>query len=51
MVKHSFYIQLFIQFSFQLAHAENPNDISLMEVLAHIRTQRHGLIQTPEQLR
>lgn len=34
-----------------LAHTDNPNDISLTEVLAHIRTQRHGLIQTPEQLR
>lgn len=36
---------------FQLANTDNPNDISLFEVLAHIRTQRHGLIQTPEQLR
>ncbi|CAF1201254.1 unnamed protein product [Adineta steineri] len=34
-----------------LAHTDNPNDISLIEVLAHIRTQRHGLIQTAEQLR
>jgi len=36
---------------FQLAHTDNPNDISLIEILAHIRTQRHGLIQTAEQLR
>ncbi|CAF1092986.1 unnamed protein product [Adineta ricciae] len=34
-----------------IAHSDNPNDISLVEVLAHIRTQRHGLIQTAEQLR
>ncbi|UJR07765.1 hypothetical protein I4U23_012048 [Adineta vaga] len=34
-----------------LANTDNLNDISLTEVLAHIRTQRHGLIQTPEQLR
>ena len=37
--------------SFQLAHIQNPGDISLVDVLAHIRTQRSGLIQTPEQLR
>ncbi|CAF3844938.1 unnamed protein product [Rotaria magnacalcarata] len=35
----------------KLAHTENPEKISLIEVLAHIRTQRHGLIQTAEQLR
>ena len=40
-----------IEISFQIAYSDNPNDISLVEVLAHIRTQRHGLIQTAEQLR
>ncbi|CAF3534909.1 unnamed protein product [Rotaria socialis] len=34
-----------------LAHTDNPENVSLIEVLEHIRTQRHGLIQTPEQLR
>ncbi|CAF2946591.1 unnamed protein product [Rotaria sp. Silwood2] len=34
-----------------LAHTQKPDDISLIDVLAHIRTQRHGLIQTVEQLR
>ncbi|CAF0944826.1 unnamed protein product [Rotaria sordida] len=34
-----------------LAHAQKPDDVSLIDVLAHIRTQRHGLIQTVEQLR
>lgn len=37
--------------SLQLAHTNDSNGISLFEVLAHIRTQRNGLIQTPEQLR
>ncbi|CAF4693516.1 unnamed protein product, partial [Rotaria sp. Silwood1] len=34
-----------------LAHTDKPDDVSLIDVLAHIRTQRHGLIQTVEQLR
>ncbi|CAF1008494.1 unnamed protein product, partial [Didymodactylos carnosus] len=34
-----------------LAHTDNPEEISLIEVLAQIRLQRHGLIQTNEQLR
>ncbi len=38
-------------FIFQLAHTENVGSISLIDILAHIRTQRHGLIQTAEQLR
>ena len=36
---------------FQLAHTTNPSEISLIDILAHIRTQRPGLIQTAEQLR
>ncbi|CAF1464633.1 unnamed protein product [Adineta ricciae] len=34
-----------------LAHTENPGDISLIDILSHIRSQRAGLIQTAEQLR
>ncbi|CAF4303089.1 unnamed protein product [Rotaria socialis] len=34
-----------------LPHTQTPSDVSLMDVLAHIRMQRYGLIQTPEQLR
>ncbi|CAF1432446.1 unnamed protein product [Adineta steineri] len=34
-----------------LAHTQNPGDVSLVDILAHIRTQRGGLIQTAEQLR
>ncbi|CAF2242192.1 unnamed protein product [Rotaria magnacalcarata] len=34
-----------------LAHTQTPSAVSLMDVLAHIRMQRYGLIQTPEQLR
>ena len=35
----------------QLAHSTNPSEISLIDILTHIRTQRYGLIQTVDQLR
>jgi hypothetical protein len=51
MVKLTFRKRKKIRISFQLENTQNSNDISLIAVLTHIRTQRQGLIQTAEQLR
>lgn len=41
----------FFLFFFQLAHSNSSDEISLIDILTDLRTQRFGLIQTVDQFR